>query len=331
MSSSPPPPGAPPTPPILPDPKALEPEPTDPGANKQAQYFRNGGISGHELPLPPMEHALGDEPPSRARARLRAGGFCLAFFGLGLLLGLYLAPETPKATEARLGTLETALVKREGHIAELEQQLHTSAGVTEGKLRKVDRLRHEREGRRYAASLRRTGAQGAGDLMEWFVHRWNQLLDMPQDDDRTTRRAATLALLIGGMAANINPGDYVPWQAEFLSGQWLGELHFDSDGDGLPGLRSSANTHDGFANVSVCQVAMALNQAARDAQVLMMPEMRCDRPEARMSVFLQGKTFDDALNEFVSAVRSQGFIAVEKQDKGMRLVLVGIKPKPAEL
>lgn len=290
--------------------------------DKRDHYFQGAPLMGHEEPL-----ALDDGLRPNARRVLRLLAAAVGLFGGGLLLGLFLAPDSPKATQARIQALEDTLLKREATIAELHQVNNTSRGVIEhGRLRQVDRARHEREGRRYAQSLRRTGAQAAGDLMEWFVARWNQLLDLPQDDDRVSRRAATLALLVGGMAANVNPGDYVPWQAEFLGGNWLGELHFDLDGDHRPGKRVDPNPHDGFANVSVCQVAMALNQLARDAQVLMMPEMRCDRPEARMSVFLQGKTVDDALTEFVRAIKEQGFLVVERMDQGTRLVLVGIRP-----
>ncbi|MEZ4272781.1 MAG: hypothetical protein R3C68_15520 [Myxococcota bacterium] len=132
-----------------------------------------------------------------------------------------------------------------------------------------------------------------------------------------------MSLLIGGMAKNLHPGDYVPWQAEFLSGDWLGELHFDINGDGLPGKRTDMNPRDGFSNVSVCHIAMALNLSVRDAQVLVMPKMRCDSPRAKVSVFLQGRTLDDALTEFVTAMRQEGFLVVERQEKGIRLILVG--------
>ena len=291
--------------------------------SKADRYFQGAPLAGPEL-------ALRDQLPPIWRRRLLQYGTSVACLAIGLLMGLYLAPDTPRSAALKVHQLEEALMRREALVASLEQQMHGSTSLSEGKLKKADRMRHQREGRRYAASLRRTGAQGAGDLMEWFVQRWDQLLDAPQEDDRATRRAATLALLVGGMAANINPGDYVPWQAEFLGGQWLGELHFDLDGDGLPGKRADANRHDGFANVSVCQVAMALNQSMRDAQVLMMPELRCDRPEARMSVFLQGRTLNDALDEFVRAIKSQGFIALEKEQNGMRLVLVGMSPKASD-
>lgn len=292
-------------------------------SDKRDEYFQGAPLVGHEEPLP-----LHDGLQPQVKRRLRLLATAVGLFGGGLLIGLFLAPDSPRATQARLVALQTTLGQREAQLATLQQASSTSHGTGErGRLRPADRTRHEREGRRYAQSLRKTGAQAAGDLMEWFVGRWNQLLDYPQEDDRVSRRAATLALLVGGMAANVNPGDYVPWQAEFLGGNWLGELHFDADGDRRPGKRGDPNPHDGFANVSVCQVAMALNQLARDAQVLMMPEMRCDRPEARMSVFLQGKTVDDALTEFVRAIKEQGFLVVERMDKEMRLVLVGIRPQ----
>ena len=288
-------------------------------------WKRDAYFSGQMNPLPPQ---MPPEISSKRRRQMWLIAGVLALIGGGALLGLALAPEGPKELRAQLAAARKELQAQKAHTLELEQALREGdrrAGL--GKLKAGDRLRHEREGRRYAAALKRSGAQAAADLMEWFVARWDQLLDYPQDDDRIGRRAAALALLVGGMAANVNPGDYVPWQAEFFNAHWLGDLHYDLDGDGLPGKRTSRNTHDGFANVSVCHVAMALNQSITDARVLMMPEMRCDRPESKLSVFLQGPTFDDALNEFVRAVREQGFIVVEKLDKaGIRLILVGARP-----
>lgn len=274
---------------------------------------------------------LGDGMSPEMRARLRGCIFLALAFGVGVLVGLWRAPETPATARGQVLQLEGLLAQRDRRIGELSEQLTGrmvvagGAGGT-GQLKAVDRARHQKEGGAYLAALRGSGAQGAAKLVAWFIRRWDQLLDAPLPDDRTGRRAEVLAQLVGGMAANLNPGDYVPWQAEFLNNTWLGELHFDIDGDGLPGPRRNANAYDGFANVSVCQVAMALNQAMTDGQVLMMPEMRCDRPDSRMSVFLQGETFDDALTEFVRAVREQGFIVVERSEKGGRLVLVGAKP-----
>jgi hypothetical protein len=272
-----------------------------------------------------------DELSDQAQARLRQAVTAIILLGVGILAGLWLAPDTPSSAKTHIESLQTVLAQREAQIGELEQLARApDPNGNEGHLRAKDRARHQKEGRAYIAALRRTGAQGAANLVQWFIGRWDQLLDAPQADDRTGRRAATLALLVGGMAANLNPGDYVPWQAEFLNNGWLGELHLDIDGDGLPGPRKGPNAHDGFANVSVCHVAMALNQAMTDGQILMMPEMRCDRPDSRMSVFLQGETFDDALNEFVRAVREQGFLVMEKNERGGRLVLVGSKPVPVK-
>jgi hypothetical protein len=291
---------------------------------KRDRYF-SGPTGGPHRPLP-------DEIAPSTKARLRLLGVALALLGVGVLLGIWCAPETPRELKKQLAALQATVAERDVRIGELEQAQHMSASaLAPGKLRAADRTHLEREGRRYIAGLRRSGAQAAANLMEWFMGRWLQMLDQPQPGDRTGRRAATLSLLVGGMAANVNPGDYVPWQSEFFAGKWLPEVHFDIDGDGLPGSRKTANTHDGFANVSVCHVAMALNLAMTDAQVLVMPELHCDRPDSKMSVFLQGATFDDALNEFIRAVRAQGFLVAERQEKNMRLVLVGARPPPPEL
>ena len=294
---------------------------------KQRNYY-----TGHR-PGPPD----GGEPPNldrlpkQTRERIRAVVIVVALLVTGALMGLWLAPEGPKEMKAELEAARLSVANKSNMIKNLQQQLaDADRAPGRGRLRATDRARHEREGRRYANALRRAGAQSAADLMEWFVTRWNLLLDYPQPDDRTGRRAATLSLLVGGMAANLNPGDYVPWQAEFFNADWLGELAFDLDGDGLPGPRSGPNLHDGFANVSICQVAMALNQAVSDARILIMPELRCDRVDTRMSVFLQGKTFDDAISEFVRAARDLGFIVVEKLEKKHRLVLVGARPPPSK-
>ncbi len=284
-------------------------------------------LAGGEPPPPPPPNLLHDRPRGQ-RNKLREVGLAVVLLVTGALLGLYFAPEGPRELKAQLAGTQQALAATKARMATLEQSMQDAEGADRGVLKSGDRSRHERAGRHYVHSLRRAQAQGAAQLMEWFIHRWDQLLDFPQEDDRTGRRAATLALLVGGMAENLNEGDFVPWQAEFLSSAWLGELHFDMDNDGLPGKRSGANTHDGFANVSICHVAMALNQAMTDGRVLVMPNMRCDRPEARMSVFLQGKTLDDALSEFVKQVREQGFIVKEKLEKGVRLVLVSARPPP---
>ena len=290
---------------------------------KQERYF-----SGRRSPQVSSQRLPEDLSPAQ-KQKVRMAVAAVALIGGGAVLGVLIAPEAPTEVKAQLQQTSVALAKSQARVAELERSLKYQTGgapVGVGRLRPADKLRHEREGRRYVAALRKVGAQGAAELMAWFIGRWDQLLDQPLPDDRTGRRAATLSLLIGGMAENLNPGDFVPWQAEFLNNKWLGELHFDIDGDGLPGKRSAANTHDGFANVSVCQIAMALNQSVTDAQVLVMPEMRCDRPDARVSLFLQGRTFDDALTTFVHSVREEGFLVVERLEHGVRLILVGNRP-----
>lgn len=280
-----------------------------------------------EVPRPGPPADIGHEIGPETQARIRQVAYGTLLFMAGGLAGLWLAPDTPSAARAQMQKLQQAMVQKDARIGELMQLVRApDVGSGQGKLSQADKARHAREGKMYVNTLKKTGAQGAAHLVEWFIGRWSAILDSPQPDDRTGRRAATLALLVGGMSANLNPGDYVPWQAEFLTNTWLAELHRDADGDGLPGPRSGPNTHDGFANVSVCHVAMALNQTMTDGQILMMPEMRCDRAESRMSVFLQGETFNDAMTEFVRAVREQGFLVVEREQGGTRLVLVGNKP-----
>lgn len=273
----------------------------------------------------PRQPLPGELPPERRRLlRLLVAGTLLV--GAGAVLGVALSPETPRSAAERIATLEAELAAARRHVTELEWTLkhpQPAAAPVAGKLKPADRARHERAAKRYSGLLRQVKAQGASELVGWFVGRWDSMLDGPTHNDRTGRRAELLALLIGGMAQNLNPGDYVPWQAEFLGGDWLGDLHFDLDGDGFPGKRSMPNPHDGFANTSVCQIAMAMNQTVRDARVLVMPEMSCDRPEARMSVFLQGTTVDDALSDLVRALQRDGFLVVEKVERGVRLVLVG--------
>ena len=72
----------------------------------------------------------------------------------------------------------------------------------QGKLKPADRERHEREAKKYAKVLRMVKAQSASELMQWFVQRWDGLLDQPEENDRTTRRAELffdelLLLLLG--------------------------------------------------------------------------------------------------------------------------------------
>ncbi|MEO1172085.1 MAG: hypothetical protein AAFX94_08530 [Myxococcota bacterium] len=52
-------------------------------------------------------------------------------------------------------------------------------------------------------------------------------------------------------------------------------------------------------------------------------ELRCHDSKNKMTAFLQGETFDSALNQFVSAARRQGFLVLEKKRKKQRLLLIG--------
>ncbi len=288
--------------------------------SKQERYF-----TGMPIEQDPSKPLPGEVDPGM-KTKFIMIGVAIGLFSLGIVLGLFVSPETPAEAEERIVELEIDLDRARERIASLNRALTyqgTADANSKGLLKNADRRRHQRDGKRYAAALRKAKAQSAAELIEWFVARWNSLLDKPQDGDRIQRRAQVLAQLIGGMALNLDPDDYVPWQAEFLNGKWLGDLHFDMDGDGFPAKRTADNPKDGFADVSICLVAMALNQAVLDAQVLVQPRMRCDSPNAKISVFLQGRTLDGALDEFVRAVRREGFFVNDRIFKGTRLILIG--------
>jgi len=248
---------------------------------------------------------------------------------VGGLLGLALAPATPREIQAHLLTLQQQYEKVKIRNDELERALRYRETSTKtapsGSLPQEVKKKHIFYGAKMASILRQAHAQPASELMEWFTTQWNALLDLPRPDDRVDRRAETLSLLVGGMGENLSEDAYMRWQYSFFNPQepWLAELHLDRDGDKLPRTRNQENPRDGFVNQSVCVIAMSLNQAITDAHVLMMRDMHCDRPEARMSIFLQGSTLNDALNEFVAAVRREGFLVVERQSNGVRSVLVG--------
>jgi hypothetical protein len=287
---------------------------------KKELYFSGAPVqTDASKPLP------GEMSPERRRAFMVTAGVAGAF-ALGIVIGLALAPGTPAELTAKNAALEEELSDARDRVQDLERTLRyreTDKPVDQGKLKPEIRAKNEQGALRIAAVMKKYKAQGASELMEWFIKRWDELLDSPQADDRVARRAATLALLVGGMAENMHPQDFVEWQAAFFKGNWLAELHYDIDGDGLPGKSSTKNPKDGFANVSVCHIAMALNQAVTDTQILMTPDMRCDRPQSRMSLFLQGSTFADAIDEFVDAVKKEGFLVVERRENGMHLILVG--------
>jgi hypothetical protein len=255
--------------------------------------------SGAPLQRDPRKPLPGEMSPERRRAFILVASVVGAF-GLGLLIGLMAAPQTPSEVLAKNEALAGELAESQKRVEDLTRTLQyraTEKPVAQGKLPQAIRERNQLGADRIAAAMKRYKNQGASELMTWVAGRWNGLLDAPEPDDRTGRRAATLALLVGGMAENMRPDDFVEWQAAFFRGSWLAELHYDIDGDGLPAKSSHESPKDGFANVSVCHIAMALNQAVTDTQILMTPDMRCDRPQSRMSMFLQGKTFANAIDE----------------------------------
>jgi hypothetical protein len=292
------------------------------GAKKERYFSGSPGQRDPSQPLP------GEISPQRRQlfTNLVAAVILIA---IGLVIGIMVSPESPKELQGKIRELERDVESRDLKISELSRAAKIQPVTTptlKGKLKPDDRKRHETMGKRYADTLRAVKAQQAGELIEWFVKRWNDLLDNPEPDDRVNRRAALLAQLVSGMAKDLHPDDFVPWQAEFLfNSKWLGDLQFDLDGDGFPRKRSGVNPKDGFAATSVCQIGMALNQSMTDAEVLITADLDCDKPENKMSVFLQGATLDEALNEYIRACKREGFVVVEKNKQGVRLVLVGKK------
>ena len=260
---------------------APSPDESDSRPRAQRRGRRTAPTFDPSKPLP------GEMSPERRQMFLMSGTAILCL-GLGSILGFALTPETSEEANTRIATLEQQLGKSAQRVKDLERALLYTPRTNEnlgGKLKAADRERHERAAQQYAKALRQVKAQSAGELVRWFVSRWNALLDRPEHNDRAGRRAELLSKLVGGMAANVDPRDYVPWQAEFFAGDWLGDVHFDLDGDGLPGSRSMPNTHDGFVDASACQIAMAINQVVLDARVFVMPDMKCDgrRPSCRFS------------------------------------------------
>ncbi|MEL7305753.1 MAG: hypothetical protein AAGJ56_07975 [Myxococcota bacterium] len=282
--------------------------------------------SPHYPPIGDPRDPLPGEVTPAARRRLVALVAAILVFALGAVVGVWLSPESSTEATERIAELEAQLKKTRAEAADLRRQLNygsTAVEKSSGSLDPAIARRHLKQAKRITSALRQAKAQGASMLFDWFVDRWNRVLDHPREDDRVGRRAELLSRLVGGMSENLNPGDYVPWQTELYRGAWLAELHYDLDGDGLPGPRKSRNRNDGFADKSICHIAMALNQSITDAQVLVMDDLRCHEARNRMTAFLQGETFDDALDEFAEAARGAGFLVVERTEKRQRLILVG--------
>jgi hypothetical protein len=246
---------------------------------------------------------------------------------LGLIVGFAVTNESPEEQGKREAELHKALAQARGRIAELERSVayqNNQAQQVSSSLAPEIKAQQLEQGRKYAAVMRKSKHKRAADLIEWFVGRWTELLDRPQDGDRTGRRAELLSKFVGAMGENLNPGDFTAWQSELLSQKWLAEIGFDLDQDGFPAKRGAPNPRDSFTETSVCQVAMALNQTILNAQVLVMPAMRCGRPEARVSVFFSGPTLNHALNELSATLKEKKFIVIDKTTKrGMRQLLIG--------
>lgn len=275
----------------------------------------------------PLSPLLSDEDMTPGQQKLMKFVLLgLACFGVGLCFGFFISNEPEGEQLQREEMLHVQIKEQQLKIAELERSVaykQTQQTVLKGKLDDKIRQIHLTQGKRYSDAMRKARHQKAANLIDWFISRWNSVLDDPMNDDRIHRRADLLSQLVGAMGENLDPGDFANWQSEFLAQPWLAEIAYDLDGDGYPAPRKAKNPRDGFTEVSVCKIAMTLNQTATNAQILVMPEMKCDRPDARMSLFLSSDTIGAALSEFVKALKGRGYLVVDKTRAGVRRILLG--------
>src|SRR5689334_9357635 len=129
------------------------------------------------LPLPSdPRKPLPGEVRRGQRVVFNLVGGAVIVFGLGVMLGLALAPESPADTKRRLAELEAELALSRQRVLELDRAVQYKAAekVTRpgGKLSAEDKKRHERESKKYAKILRQLKAQGAAELIQWFIGRW---------------------------------------------------------------------------------------------------------------------------------------------------------------
>lgn len=273
----------------------------------------------------PNQPQLNEVPPKK-RDRFLAVGGGIAGLTLGLVLGILLSPNPNTDLQQKLSLTEQRLQKTKARLIELERAVSYQRAQPESArhlLSDGNRKLIETHGRKYARALKNAKHHSAGDLVTWFVERWASLLDKSTPDDRTTQRAQLLSQLVSAMARNLNPGDYTDWQLEFLRQPWLGEVSIDFDGDGFPTTQAGQNPRDGFTQVSVCQIAMSLNQLATDAHILLMPNLRCDDPSSRLSLFLAGNSLKDAFSEFTETLKQRGFNVTDRSKNGVRQILIG--------
>ena len=139
----------------------------------------------------PRQPLPGEAPPASRHLFFQVGA-AIVFIALGAMVSFAFAPETPSQASKHIAKLEGELAVAHSRIAELERSMRYKVGAeskVQGKLKPADRERHEREAKKYAKVLRMVKAQSASELMQWFVQRWDGLLDQPEENDRTTRRA----------------------------------------------------------------------------------------------------------------------------------------------
>ena len=277
---------------------------------------------GNQDPRRPLPDEI---PPGRVRNFVLVG-LGIGIFVLGALFGIFLSPEPDSALTKQLSETNAALQLARSRLIELERAItYKTSNSSNGQalLNPEQKKLIEIGGKNYAKALRQARHQSASDLVYWFVDRWVSLLNQSTANDRSTKRAELLAQFVGAMAKNLNPGDYVGWQVELFQQPWLAEVSSDFDGDGYPTKVGNKNPRDGFTQASICKIAMALNQTATNAFVILMPTLQCDSPKSQISLFLGGKTIRSALDEFVQTLKAKGFAVVDKTISGKRQILIG--------
>ena len=108
------------------------------------------------------------------------------------------------------------------------------------------------------------------------------------DDNPSTDGNGSAGVMVKVLSGNMNQDTF-----DLIGSDYLGKTDYPFLGaDKYPTvpLRFVA------ATTGAAVLGVTLNQTIKNAQVLVMPNMKCDRPESKMSVFLQGKTLNDALN-----------------------------------
>lgn len=238
---------------------------------------------------------------------------------LGVIVGLALGPTSDQLSKDQLS-------KKLKACQQALRQAQQSVSMLPASL-KTNQLKELQNGSKaYISTLKKTGHLGAAELMEWFVGQWESVLQQPQGGDRLTRRAKLLSSLLGAMAENVDPNDFIAWQLELRRQAWLFGYNQPVSGAAYPAPSKHSNPRDSFANTSACQIAMVLNQTVRNVNIVISPTFSCSPSAHLMSVFLSAQTLGQAVDQFVADLRRQGIAVAESKVDGQRLITIGAHP-----